>query len=65
MLGPLRNYDQVEILRADNFVLGIQAPVKISGSSGLAPLTVVGPCGEVSLSSVAVVALRHHTGTGG
>ena len=27
ILGPLRNYNQVEILRADNFVLGSRAEV--------------------------------------
>ena len=59
ILGPLRGYNQVEILRADNFVLGIDAPVKISGSPDLAPLTVVGPKGSIDFDSVAVVALRH------
>jgi putative phosphotransacetylase len=59
ILGPLRGYNQAEILKADNFVLGIDAPVKISGSSGLAPLTVVGPKGSIDFDSVAVVALRH------
>ncbi len=59
ILGPLRPYTQAEILRADNFVLGINAPVKMSGSSDLAPLTLVGPAGELQLDSVALVAKRH------
>ncbi len=59
VLGPLRGYNQVEILRADNYVLGINAPVKISGSPDLAPLTVVGPKGSIDFDSLAVVALRH------
>ena len=59
ILGPLRNYNQVEILRADNFVLGSRAEVKISGSPDLAPLTVIGPKGRIDFASVAVVALRH------
>lgn len=59
ILGPLRNYNQVEILRADNFVLGSRAEVKISGSPDLAPLTVIGPKGRIDFDSVAVVALRH------
>ena len=58
-LGPLRSYNQVEILRADNFVLGSRAEVKISGSPDLAPLTVIGPKGKIDFDSVAVVALRH------
>ena len=59
ILGPLRNYNQVEILRADNFVLGSRDEVKISGSPDLAPLTVIGPKGRIDFDSVAVVALRH------
>lgn len=59
ILGPLRPYTQAEILRADNFVLGINAPIKMSGSSDLAPLTIIGPKGELNLDSVAVVAKRH------
>ncbi|GHT79637.1 phosphate propanoyltransferase [Spirochaetia bacterium] len=59
ILGPLRPYNQAEILRCDNYVLGIHAPVKISGSSGLAPLTFIGPAGNLDLESAAVVAKRH------
>lgn len=59
ILGPLRNYNQVEILKSDNYILGINAPVKISGSSDLAPLTVIGPAGKIDFDSIAVVALRH------
>lgn len=59
VLGPLRPYNQAEILRVDNFILGIDAPVKMSGSSDLAPLTIIGPAGELELGSVAVIAKRH------
>lgn len=59
ILGPLRPYAQAEILAADNFVLGINAPIRLSGSPDLAPLTLIGPNGEVSLDSVAVIAKRH------
>lgn len=59
ILGPLRNYSQAEILRADNYVLGIDAPIKMSGSSGLAPVKMVGPKGTLCLDSGAVVAKRH------
>jgi putative phosphotransacetylase len=59
ILGPLRDYNQAEILMSDNFVLGIDAPVKISGSSDLAPLTVVGTKGRIAFDSVCLVALRH------
>ena len=33
--------------------------MKISGSSGLVPLTVLGPKGRIDFDSIAVVALRH------
>lgn len=59
VLGPLRPYNQAEILRADNFVLGIHAPVKLSGSPDLAPLTIIGPAGRLKLDSAAVIAKRH------
>jgi putative phosphotransacetylase len=59
LIGPLRDYNQVEILKSDNFILGIDAPVKISGSKGLAPLTVIGPKGRINFESIAMVALRH------
>lgn len=59
VLGPLRPYTQAEILRADNFVLGINAPIKLSGSFDLAPLTIIGPAGKLELDSVAVIAKRH------
>ena len=59
ILGPFRPYTQAEILRADNFVLGIDAPVKISGSPQLAPLQVIGPKGTLQLDSVALIAKRH------
>ena len=59
ILGPLRPYTQAEILMADNYLLGINAPVKLSGEADLAPLTLIGPSGELAMGSVAVVAKRH------
>jgi len=58
IFGPHRNKTQVEILRSDNYVLGINAPVRLSGSSdGLAPVTVRGPKGEFQAG--AMIAWRH------
>lgn len=59
ILGPLRPYNQAEILRADNFILGIDAKVKISGSDNKAPLNVIGPKGEINFDDLAIVAQRH------
>ncbi len=62
VFGPHRNKTQVEVLRADNYALGINAPVRLSGSTdGLAPVTVRGPEGEFETG--AMIAWRHiHVG---
>lgn len=59
--GP-KDRTQVEILRADNYILGVDAPVRHSGSKdGLAEVTVKGPKGEFKAG--AMIAWRHiHVG---
>ncbi len=60
VLGPYRKETQVEILQADNFKLGTQAPIRLSGDlheSGAIEL--VGPKWSVSLSQGLIVAQRH------
>lgn len=60
ILGPLRNYDQVEVSQTDAVVLGIQPPVVNSGTlDEAAPLTLIGPAGSVYLEKCAIVASRH------
>jgi putative phosphotransacetylase len=60
ILGPLRNYDQVEISLTDAIFLGIDPPVANSGTlTDAAPLTLVGPNGSVYLEKCAIVASRH------
>jgi putative phosphotransacetylase len=60
ILGPLRNYDQVELTLTDSRYLGIDAPVQNSGNlKGAAPLTLVGPVGSVYIKECALVASRH------
>jgi putative phosphotransacetylase len=60
VLGPLRNYDQVEISLTDAIFLGIDPPVTNSGNlKDAAPLTLVGPNGSVYLEKCAIVANRH------
>ncbi len=60
ILGPLRDYDQVELTLTDSIFLGIDAPVQNSGNlKGAAPLTLVGPAGSVFLQECALVASRH------
>jgi len=60
ILGPLRNYDQVELTLTDSIFLGIDAPVQNSGNlKGAAPLTLIGPAGSVYIEECALVASRH------
>lgn len=60
ILGPFRSKDQVEISRTDEFLLGIDAPVRESGNlDGTPGITLVGPKGTVTLKEGVIVALRH------
>jgi acetate kinase len=60
VLGPARPVDQVEISRSDEFVLGIDAPVRLSGDTAHTPgIVVVGPRGRVTLASGVICAHRH------
>ena len=60
VLGPLRKANQVEISRTDEFFLGIDAPVRLSGNvRGSAPITVKGPKGSVYLKEGLICAHRH------
>ncbi len=60
LLGPLRNVDQVEISRTDEFKLGVDAPIRNSGQvQGSAPITLEGPKGTVHLSEGLICARRH------
>lgn len=60
ILGPLRNYDQVEVSLTDARMLGINPPVSNSGDlSKAVALTLVGPAGSVYLDNVAIIASRH------
>lgn len=59
LLGPLRKFTQVEILKSDCFKLGIDAPVRLSGNlDGAAKLTIVGPAGKIE-KECAIIAKRH------
>lgn len=60
VLGPLRKETQVEISVADSFVLGIKAPVKMSGDlDGSSPIEIIGPRGSVKKDNGVIVAWRH------
>jgi acetate kinase len=60
VMGPPRKADQVEISRSDEFTLGIDAPVRISGDLANTPgITLEGPKGRVAIASGVVCARRH------
>jgi len=59
VVGPNRKTTQVEIMIGDNFTLGINAPIKVSGdTNGLEYIKIIGPMGEV-YGSFAMVSERH------
>lgn len=60
LLGPLRSDTQIEVLASDRFTLGIEPPVRESGSPTVAPtITIVGPKGTVINNMGGMVAWRH------
>lgn len=60
LMGPPRDHDQVEISRTDEFVLGVDAPVRISGDLANTPgITIEGPKGTTTIASGLITARRH------
>ncbi|MCU0677908.1 MAG: phosphate propanoyltransferase [Myxococcota bacterium] len=60
VLGPLRKGCQVEVSRTDEFLLGIDAPIRQSGhTKGSAPVTLEGPKGTLQLPEGLICAWRH------
>ncbi len=60
ILGPLRSKDQVEISRTDEFVLGIDAPVRASGHVANTPgIVLEGPKGKITIPNGVICAWRH------
>ena len=60
VMWPLRKHTQIEILRSDNYILWINAPVRLSGDLKRSErLTVIWPKWEVDLINWVIVAKRH------
>ena len=60
VLGPERKEAQVEVSLTDGRVLGVQPPIRPSGSVENSPGAVLkGPCGEVTLTQGVIAAQRH------
>lgn len=59
VLGPLRNYTQVEISKTDAYKLGLNPPVRESGDVlNSEDITIIGD-NEVKVSSCCIIATRH------
>lgn len=60
VLGPLRDYTQVEVSVSDSYKLGVVPPVRNSGVlENSETLTIIGPQGEVTLDNCCIIANRH------
>lgn len=60
IVGPLRDYNQVEISRTDSYKLKVEPPVRNSSDlEGSLPITIIGPKGEVYLDKGLILANRH------
>ncbi len=60
VVGPVRDYNQVELLPSDRKILGINPPVRSSGDlEDSESITIVGPKGEVTLDDVCIIQERH------
>lgn len=59
ILGPLRPYNQVEVMKADGFKLGLIPPIRMSGSPDSAPIRIIGPAGTLDLEHGIIIAKRH------
>lgn len=60
ILGPVRNYTQIELSYTDGIYLGVDLPLRISGDHTDTPgLTVLGPRGAVNLPKGVIRAERH------
>lgn len=60
VLGPFRDYNQVEISRTDAYKLNVNPLVKSSGDlDDSLPVTLIGPMGEVNLDKGLIIANRH------
>lgn len=60
VLGPFRNYTQIEISKTDAYKLGVNPPVRESGNiEGSAAITLVGPVSEVEKQEGCIIASRH------
>jgi acetate kinase len=60
VLGPVRQFTQVEIAMTEQFKLGIHPPIRESGDLKDTPgITIEGPAGSVTIDKGVICAMRH------
>lgn len=60
ILGPVRDYTQIELSYTDGIYLGIDLPLRISGNHEGSPgVTILGPKGAINLTKGVIRAERH------
>jgi putative phosphotransacetylase len=60
ILGPARDYSQVELARTDAIRLGLDPPIRDSGDlADSEPISLTGPAGSIYLEEGAICATRH------
>lgn len=60
ILGPVRNYTQLELSYTDGIYLGIDLPLRISGDhAGTPGVTLLGPAGALTIHQGVIRAKRH------
>lgn len=60
VLGPVRDYTQVEISKTDSYKLGLNPPIRTSGDlKDSSPITIVGPKGTIDLKEGCIISNRH------
>ena len=60
VVGPVRNYTQVEISKTDSYFLGLKPPVRESGDlEDSEAITLIGPKGQLKLKQGCIIADRH------
>lgn len=60
VIGPVREYTQVEISKTDAYFLGINPPVRSSGDlTNSSPIKIKGPRGIIDLNEGCIIADRH------
>jgi putative phosphotransacetylase len=60
ILGPVRDYTQIELSYTDGIYLGIDLPLRISGNHADTPgCTILGPKGSVTIDKGVIRAARH------